>query len=238
MSDFSNQVVLVTGATGSLGRIVAQAFLDAGAHLALPARSSDRLTGLFPDLDGSPDHLLLGDFNTTDSDSVSEIVQKIVDRFGRIDVLVSTIGGYQAGTPVHETPLSTWDFMLNLNARSAFVLSQAVVPVMLEQGLGKIIHTSARAGLRGTANSSAYSASKSAVINLVQSLSAEVKANGINVNAVLPGTIDTPANREAMPNGDASRWVQPQALADVYLFLASDAACAIHGAAIPVYGLS
>ncbi len=238
MHDFSNHVVLVAGSTGGLGRIVAQAFLDAGAHLALPGRSADRLASLFPDLVDSPDHVLLGDFDVTDVESVSEAVKQTVEHFGRIDVLANTIGGYRAGTPVHKTPISTWDFMLDLNARSAFLLSQAVISVMLEQGSGKIIHTSARAGLQGSANSSAYSASKSAVISLVQSLSAEVKANGVNVNAVLPGTIDTSANREAMPNADTSRWVQPQALADVYLFLASDAARAIHGAAIPVYGLS
>lgn len=238
MFDFSDKVVLVAGATGGLGHTVALAFLDAGAHLALPGRSSDRLAGLFPDLVDSPNHLLLGDFNATDADSVADAVRRALDRFGRIDVLANTIGGYRAGTPVHETPLSTWDFMLNLNARSAFLLSQAVVPAMLEQGAGKIIHTSARNGLHGTANAAAYSASKSAVIRLVESLSAEVKAAGINANCVLPGTIDTPANRKAMPDADYSLWVTPQAIADVFLFLASDGARAIHGAAIPAYGLS
>jgi len=238
MFDFSNHVVLVTGATGGLGRIVAQAFLDAGAHLALPARSSDRLTGLFPDLAGSPDHLLLGDFNATDADSVAAAVRRTLDHFGRIDVLANTIGGYRAGTPVHETPLSTWEFMLDLNARSAFLLSQAIVPAMLDRGSGKIIHTAARAGLHGAANAAVYSVSKSAIIRLIESLAAEVKAGGINASCVLPGTIDTPANRESMPNADPTRWVTPQAIADVFLFLASDAARAIHGAAIPVYGLS
>jgi len=238
MHDYSNKVVLVAGATGGLGHTVAQAFLDAGAHLALPARSSDRLAGLFPDLDGSPGHLLLGDFNAIDAESVSDAVRRTLDHFGHIDVLTNTIGGYRAGTPVHETPLSTWDFMLNLNARSAFLLSQAVVPAMLDQEAGKIILTAARAGLHGTANAAAYSVSKSAVIRLTESLSAEVKASGVNVNCLLPGTIDTPANREAMPNADPARWVTSQAIADVFLFLASDAARAIHGAAIPVYGLS
>jgi len=109
---------------------------------------------------------------------------------------------------------------------------------MLDQGSGKIIHTAARPGLEGAAGASAYSASKSAVIRLVESASAEVKQRGINVNCILPGTIDTPDNREAMPDADFSQWVNPESLADVILFLASDASRDIHGAAIPVYGLT
>jgi NAD(P)-dependent dehydrogenase (short-subunit alcohol dehydrogenase family) len=164
------------------------------------------------------------------------MVEGALRRFGRIDVLVNAAGGYRAGTPVHDTPLETWEFLLSLNARTAFITSSAVVPAMLEQGSGKIVNVAARAALKGGAKSAAYSASKSAVLRLTESLSAELKGSGINANCVLPGTIDTPQNREAMPNADTSRWVAPEALADVILFLASDAARAVHGAAVPVYG--
>jgi NAD(P)-dependent dehydrogenase (short-subunit alcohol dehydrogenase family) len=128
--------------------------------------------------------------------------------------------------------------MLSLNARSAFVLSQAVIPHMLEQGSGKIVHTAAKSGLKGGAGNAAYGASKSAVVRLVESLAAELKHEGINVNCVLPGTIDTPQNRKSMPKADHSRWVPPEAIADVILFLASDLAWPVNGAAIPVYGQS
>jgi NAD(P)-dependent dehydrogenase (short-subunit alcohol dehydrogenase family) len=174
----------------------------------------------------------------TDPDSVATLVPAVIARFNRIDVLANTVGGFRAGTPVHETPVDVWDFMLNLNAKTAFLLSQAVIPTMLMQQSGRIIHVSARAGLSGGAKSAAYSISKSAVIRLTESLSAELRLQGISVNCVLPGTIDTPQNRDAMPNADVSRWVLPEALADVIVFLASDAARAITGAAIPVYGQS
>jgi NAD(P)-dependent dehydrogenase (short-subunit alcohol dehydrogenase family) len=236
--DFADQVVMVGGAAGNLGQAVAQAFHAAGANLVLLDRSSDRLSGLFPELADSSKHLLIGSVDATDADSVEQAVRAALDRFDRIDALANTIGGYRAGTPVHETPLQALDFMLDLNARTAFTLSRAVVPAMLEQGSGKVIHTAARAALAGRAKSAAYSISKSAVIRLVESMAAELKHQGINVNCVLPGTIDTPQNREAMPRADHSRWVPPEAIADVVLFLASDAARAVNGAAIPVYGRS
>jgi NAD(P)-dependent dehydrogenase (short-subunit alcohol dehydrogenase family) len=128
--------------------------------------------------------------------------------------------------------------LLNLNARTAFILSRAVVPHMLAQGSGKIVHVAARAALARARKAAAYSASKAATVRLVGSLAAELRRENINVNCVLPGTIDTPQNREAMPKADHSRWIPPEAIADVMLFLASDAAWAVNGAAIPVYGKS
>ncbi len=238
MFEFTDRIVLVAGAAGNLGQAVARAFHAAGAHLVLLDRASDRLQNLFPEMASSPDHLLLGSVDATDAGSVERAVQAAVERFGRIDVVVNAVGGWRGGTPVHETPLETWDFLHDLNARTAFILSRAVVPRMLEQGSGKIIHTAARAGLTGSAKGSAYSASKSAVLRLVESLAAELRHQGIHVNCVLPGTIDTPQNRQAMPKADHSRWVSPEAIADVVLFLASDAARAVNGAAVPVYGRS
>jgi NAD(P)-dependent dehydrogenase (short-subunit alcohol dehydrogenase family) len=141
------------------------------------------------------------------------------------------------GHAVHETPDDTWELMLGLNAKSVINCARAVVPGMLAAGHGKIVNIAALAGLSGKANMGAYSASKSAVIRLTESMSAELRDKGINVNCILPSTIDTPQNRADMAKADPRRWVAPEALADVVLFLASDAARAIHGAAIPVNGL-
>jgi NAD(P)-dependent dehydrogenase (short-subunit alcohol dehydrogenase family) len=171
-----------------------------------------------------------------DPAAVDEVVQATLHRFGKIDILVNTVGGYRAGTPVHETPIETWDFMMSLNARSAFVMSRAVLPAMLKQGRGKIINISAGSALKGGANSAAYAASKSAVARLTESMAEEYKRLGININAILPGTIDTPQNREAMPKADFSLWVKPEMIARVVLFLASEDASPIHGALIPVFG--
>ncbi len=238
MFDFSNQVVMVAGASGNLGAAVARTFHAARAGLVLIDRATDRLPGLFPELAGSPEHLLLGSVDAMDAESVERAVEAVLERFGRIDVLANTVGGYRAGTPIHETPPETWDFMLDLNARTAFMLSRAVVPAMLQRGRGKIVHVASRAGLAGGAKAAAYSAGKSAVIRLVESMAAELRHQGINVNCVLPGTIDTPQNRRDMPKADHSRWVPPEAIAEVMLFLASDPAWPINGAAVPAYGKS
>ncbi|MCA9936847.1 MAG: SDR family oxidoreductase [Ardenticatenaceae bacterium] len=232
MFDFTNQVVLVTGASGNLGMAVAQAFQRAGANLALIGRQA------IPELTTNPTQTLIQAADLTNEDETETAVRTIIDHFGRIDVLVHIVGGYRAGTPLHETPLATLDFMLNLNAKTTFITNQAVIPYMIQQGTGKIINLASRPGLQGYANTSAYSAAKAAVIRLTESAAAELRDKGINVNCILPGTIDTPQNRDAMPNADFSRWVQPASLADVILFLASPAARDIHGAAIPVYGRS
>jgi NAD(P)-dependent dehydrogenase (short-subunit alcohol dehydrogenase family) len=236
MFEFSDQIVLVGGASGNLGQAVAQAFHAAGASLVLLDRKPDQLSKLFPELAGTTEHLLPGAVDATDTESVTSAVQAAINRFGRIDVLANTVGGYRAGTPVHETPLETLDFMLNLNTRTAFILSQAVVPHMLAQGSGKIVHVAAQSALKGGANSYAYSVSKCGIVRLVESMAAELGQSGVNVNCVLPGTIDTPQNRQAMPKADHSRWTPPEAIADVMLFLASPAARAVSGAAVPVDG--
>ena len=236
MYDFSSKIVMVSGASGNLGQAVARAFFAAGASLVLLDRNADQLSDLFPDLTGSSKHLLLGSVDATDAESVASAVRAAMDHFGRIDVLANAVGGYRAGTPVHETPLETLDFMLNLNTRTAFVLSRATVPHMLAQGSGKIIHVAARSALKGGADAAAYSISKSGIVRLVESMAAELGQSGVNVNCVLPGTIDTPQNRQAMPTADHSRWTPPEAIADVMLFLASPAARAVVGAAVPVYG--
>lgn len=236
MVDFSDKVVVITGAAGNLGSAVVRAFEAQGASLVLLDRNAGRLQEIFPVISRLKKHLLVDGVDMASKESVDDAISKLIAHYGHVDVLVNTVGGYQAGTPVHETPVETMEFLMDLNARTTFLSCQAAIPHMLKAGSGKIINIGARQGTKGLANSGVYAMSKSAVLRLTESLSAELKREGINVNAVLPGTIDTPANRKEMPDADLSRWVTPQAISEVILFLASDSASAVHGALIPVFG--
>jgi NAD(P)-dependent dehydrogenase (short-subunit alcohol dehydrogenase family) len=237
MFDFSNQVVMVTGASGNLGRALVERFYQAGAKMVLLERNPDKLQLAFPDLANQLEHLIAG-ADLTKMEAVQAVVEEVVLKFGRVDVLINTVGGFRAGTPLHETPLDTFDFLMNLNARTVYIAAQAVLPTMLAQGSGKIISVAARPGLEGRENQAAYSASKAAVIRLTESMSAEYRMQGINVNCIVPGTIDTPQNRSANPDADYTRWVQPESLSDVIAFLASDLARDVHGVTLPVVGKS
>jgi NAD(P)-dependent dehydrogenase (short-subunit alcohol dehydrogenase family) len=238
MFNFENQVIMISGAAGNIGQVLARAFQDAGGKLALVDRGRERLESAFPDLVSAKDHLLVDCADVMEEDAVAESLEESLEHFGRIDVLVNTVGGFHAGTPTHETPLDTWDFMLKLNARSVFIICKQVIPIMLQQGSGKIVNFAARPGLQGKSGMSAYSASKAAVFRLTETMAAEYREHDINVNCVIPGTMDTPANRENMPEADFNTWVEPASLAQVILFLSSPAAKDVHGAAIPVYGKS
>ena len=226
-----DKVVLITGAAGNLGRAVVTAFANQGATLVFADYSRDGLQAI-PE-EGHALHVDL-----TSEESVSNMVGQAIEACGRIDVLANIAGGFTMGPMLHETPGKDWEFMMNLNARSVFYVSKAVIPHMLEQGSGSIVSVSARAAREGKGRMGPYCASKAAVITLTESMAAEHKYNNINVNCILPGTIDTPQNRDDMPDADFSKWVPPSALADVVTFLASDAARCVTGAAIPVYGQS
>jgi NAD(P)-dependent dehydrogenase (short-subunit alcohol dehydrogenase family) len=229
-------VVLITGATGNLGSVTAHAFQGAGAQTVLVDRSRERLREAFAGLADSPQHILAGGVDLSDVNSLAQLIADTLARFGRIDALVNTVGAWRGGRPVHEADLADWDFLFNVNLRTTLLCCRAVVPPMLKQGRGNIINIASRDGLAGSAGYAAYSASKSAVLRLTESLADEVKASNINVNCILPGTIDTPQNRAANPGADFSLWVEPAAIAEVILFLASDASRAINGAAVPVFG--
>jgi len=237
MFDFSGKVVIVTGSSGNLGRAVAHAFLTSGARAALFDRLKGEPAELFPDLSLSEAEALPVEVDLTDSAAVATQVAAVVSHFGRLDILVNTAGGYR-GHALTDTSPEEWDFLMNLNARTVFNTCRAALPYLVDQGAGKIINIAARAALAGKANMAVYTAAKSAVVRLTEGIAEEVKGRGVNVNCILPGTLDTPQNRQARPDEDHSRWVTPEDLAEVILFLASDAARAIHGAAIPVYGLS
>src|SRR5882724_2604822 len=231
-----DKVTIVTGAVGNLGTATARLFQQAGAKTVLVDRSQDRVREAFKDIADSPDHLLAGGIDLSDAASLGKLIEQTLGRFGRVDALVNTVGGYRGGKPVHEADLADWDFLFNVNVRTTLLCCRAVIPQMLKQQRGKIINVASRDGLSGSAGYAAYSASKSAVLRLTEALANELKASNINVNCIMPGTIDTPQNRAAVPNGDYSKWVEPQAIANVITFLASDIWRAINGAAIPVYG--
>lgn len=236
MNTFQGKVVMITGAAGNLGSAVARAFQQNEAHLVLVDHKEGRLAEMYPEWAESTEHHLAPGVDLTDQASVRDAVQKALDRLGQIDVLVNTVGGFTMGSAVHETELATWEQMMNLNARSVLTSAKAVVPHMLEAGSGKIINIGARTSLEGKPRMGAYSAAKAAVLSLTESMSAELKSENINVNCVLPGTIDTPPNRAAMPKANVEKWVTPESLAEVIMFLASDAARDIHGVAVPVFG--
>jgi NAD(P)-dependent dehydrogenase (short-subunit alcohol dehydrogenase family) len=226
MSAFAGRVVIVTGAAGALGRAVAETFAMRGARLAL--------IDIVP-IEG-PHASYVCDLG--DAAACVATVARIHDALGRIDALANVAGGFTMGEAVHETSDETWTHMLSLNAGTVLNMTRATVPHLLRAGRGAIVNVAARAGLRGSAHMAAYAASKSVVIRLTEALADELKGKGINVNCVLPSIIDTVRNRADMPRADPTKWVTPNDLAAVIAFLASDDARAIHGAAIPVEGLS
>jgi NAD(P)-dependent dehydrogenase (short-subunit alcohol dehydrogenase family) len=231
----AGQVVLITGAAGTLGRAVAAAFADAGARLVLVDIAAKGLEAAYG-AEGENSLPLVVDLS--DRSAIDAALAAATRKFGPVQIVCNIAGGFNMGPAVHETTDAFWDGLMELNVGSVLNVVRAVVPGMLTAGFGKIVNIGAMGGVTGKGHMGAYSASKSVVIKLTESLDAELRDKGINVNCVLPSIIDSPANRADMPDADPAKWVAPDALADVILFLASDEARAIHGASIPVVGLS
>jgi len=237
MTQTVNPVAVITGAAGNLGQATARKFHALNYQLALLDRSTESLKSLSEELGNERVSTYAVDL--INPESVQGVVKRICDDLGHIEVLANIAGGFTMGPLIQDTQNRDWDFMFDLNARSVFHMCREVLPVMLaNQASGRIINVSARAALNGKAKMGPYCASKSAVLTLTESLAAENWSNDINVNCILPGTIDTPQNRADMPNADFSSWVAPSQLADVVAFLASADASAVNGAAIPVFGKS
>ena len=237
MNDKDQRVVLITGAGGNLGRAVATAFAADGAALALLDRNASAIEETIAACRGQSSARAFAT-DLIEPAAVESAIAAVIDSFGRIDVLANIAGGFTMGPLVQDTADRDWDFMMNLNARTVFNTCRQVIPHMLAQGGGRIVNVSARAAAQGKGRMAPYCASKAAVITLTESLAAENRHTGINVNCILPGTIDTPQNRADMPDSNFDHWVPPAALADVVFFLASEGARCINGAAIPVYGQS
>jgi NAD(P)-dependent dehydrogenase (short-subunit alcohol dehydrogenase family) len=230
----STRTVLLTGAAGHLGKAVAANFASQGAQLVLVDRRQSQLEAAF----GGQVGCLALAADLLDGEQAASAVAAAVARFGAIDVLCHLAGGFRMGEEVHQTSDATLDFLFDINVRTLLTIARAVVPQMIAGGGGKIVTVGAHAAQRGAATMGAYCAAKSAAIRLTEAMSAELREHNINVNCVLPTIIDTPDNRASMPDADPARWVAPAALAEVIAFLASDGARAVHGAAVPVSGLS
>ena len=216
------KVILITGGAGALGQTVVRAFVSAGASVILGDLNPVQLPGVTA---------LKADF--TDQTQVRGLVNEVIQSSGRLDALVNLIGGFATGRVV-DTDVSLWQRMLAMNLTSAFLLSQAVLPSMLERRQGRIVHVAAQAALEPFPGAAAYIVSKAGLVALIRTLSKELNGSGVTVNGVLPITIDTPANRKAMPEADLSKWARPESIARTLAFLASDDANQINGALIPL----
>lgn len=235
---FSGQVVLIAGGTGGLGHAVSLAFLQEGARVAVTYRRQEELIALRSAAGASAPSLTGHDADVTDEAAARQLVGNVLSANGRLDAMVNTVGAYAGGVKLWETDTKIFDRMLALNLRSGYALSRAAIPAMLRQGRGVIVNVAAKAAFDHAAGAAAYAASKAAALAMMDSLAADVKGTGIRVNSVLPSIMDTDANRKAMPGADFGKWPKTEDVARVILFLCSDDAKVIHGAAVPVYGES
>ncbi|MGA9565014.1 MAG: SDR family NAD(P)-dependent oxidoreductase [Candidatus Korobacteraceae bacterium] len=223
------QVAIVTGASGALGSDVVKSLLAAGATVVAIDRSNAKSTS-------QEAGVTRFSANLTDAREVKQLIASVFAKFGRIDVLVHVMGAFAGGASVAETDDATWQKMMDINLNAAFYVLRAVVPVMRQAEHGRIIAIGSRQAVQPAAGVGAYSASKAALVSLVQAVALENKDKNIRANVILPGTMDTSANRTAMPKANFERWVKTSHVADLVVVLAGDAAIEINGAAIPVYG--
>ena len=218
------KVVLIAGGSGALGQTIAPACVEAGAKVITVDRHP-------PSIQRKGIVAMTGD--VTDEADSRRIVTDVIQKAGRLDVLINLVGGFAEGR-VQDTDATVWQRMLTTNLTSGFLLSRAVLPAMTQQRAGRILHIAAKASIDPFPGAAAYIVAKSGLVALIRTLALELTGSGVTVNGVLPGTIDTPSNRKSMPDADPSKWVKPESIADLLLFLASDEASQINGALIPV----
>lgn len=228
-------LVVVTGAAGNLGRVIAEMFMRVGARLLLVDVDQAALTRVFGESKEGCESVAA---DLTDATVTEAALAPVLERLGPVDVLCNIAGGFAMGPDVHQTPDQSWRHLMDLNVATLINTCRVVVPAMIRAKRGKIINVAAAGAAKGAAGMGAYAASKNAVARLTESMAMELRESGINVNAVAPSIIDTAPNRAAMPDADPARWVTPDDLALVVRFLASPEARAIHGAVVPVVGLS
>lgn len=228
MKQLAGKAVLITGAAGGLGRAVVKEFADQGADVwaVLAPGEPDPFQGAVRTLQA----------DLTEPAGAETAVRSVLGAAGSLDALVHLVGGFAGGEPAASTSDETWRRMFALNLDAAFYAIRAALAPMLEARSGRILAIGTRTALEPAANLCAYNASKAALVSLIRTVALEVKDSGVTANIVLPSVIDTPANRAANPGADHSRWVKPESIASLLAFLASDAASAINGAVIPIYG--
>lgn len=234
----SGKVAVVTGATGALGRVAAKMLLNEGARVVSMFRTVEKRSELVDFIGETDNKLTSVQVDVTDERSVQAFFRKVSDEYGRVDILLNIVGAYKGGADIADTKESDWDFMMGVNLKSAFLCCKAALPYMVRQNYGKIVNVASRTAVekRYRSKSGAYAVSKAGVIVLTETVAEEVKKYDINVNCVMPSTIDTLANRRNLPDADFSKWVKPEQIAKVILFLVSDDSKIISGASIPVYG--
>ena len=235
---FSGKLALVTGGTGGLGRAVTLAFLAEGAKVVVTYQKQEEFDAVKSAAGKNGASLEGRRVDVTDEGEVRQFIESILAQHSRLDILVNAVGSFAGGGKLWELDTKAFDLMMALNVRSGYALARTVAPVMLKQKSGAIVNVASKAALDHGPGVAAYAASKAAALALMDSLAAEVKGTGVRVNSVLPSIIDTEANRKAMPNADFTKWPKPEEIARVILFLCSDDAKLIHGAAVPVYGES
>lgn len=223
------KVAIVTGANGGLGTYVTQALLDAGATVVGVSRKIQQSEFTSSAFTALPAEMSTGD-------GARKMVEGAVAQFGRIDIVVHTVGGFAGGRSIAETDDGAFQRMFDLNLNSTFYFLRAVLPAMRKTGNGRIIAIGSRAAVDPGAGVGAYSASKAAMVSLIRTVALENKDAGITANVILPGTMDTQANRKSMPTADRSKWVQPSDIASLIVWLAGEAGKDVNGAVLPVYG--
>ncbi|MGB2636494.1 MAG: SDR family NAD(P)-dependent oxidoreductase [Candidatus Acidiferrum sp.] len=231
----NGKVALVAGGTGGLGNAVTLAFLEVGYTVAVTYQTPEKWAALQKDV-GPSERLEGYRVDVTDEAAVKGLIETLVSKHGRLDALVNNVGAYAGGIKLWELQESVFEKMLAQNLRSGFALAHGAVPAMLKQGSGAIVNIAAKAALDHAAGASAYAASKAAALAMMDSLAADLKGTGVRVNSILPSIIDTEANRKAMSGSDFAKWPKPADIARVILFLCSDDAKVVQGAAVPVYG--
>lgn len=234
----SEPVVLVTGGAGNLGRVVTRRFLDAGWRVAVPLHKTDSKDALADAVRDHPGRLQTFLLDLTTERGAQAAIRQTTEWAGRLDAVAHTVGGWLGGMALTDTPIEGWDRMMDLNVKSAYLVARFAIPAMARAGGGSMVVVSARASQQDRAGNVAYAVSKAALNALVAGLHDEYRKEGVRFNAVLPGTIDTPANRAAMPNADPSHWTTPDEIARVVLFLAGPESRSVSGALVPVAGES
>jgi len=234
----SGKVVVVAGGTGGLGQAVSLAFLNEDDRVIVTYRKEEEFAALKKLAGGNGSRLEGYIVDATDEVAVAKFIEGVVERHGRLDAMVNTVGGYAGGVKLWELDTKVFDQMLALNLRSGYALSRAAVRVMLKQGRGAIVNVAAKAAIDHEAGAGAYAASKAAAVAMMDSLAEDLKGTGVRVNSILPSIIDTETNRRAIPKADFTKWPKPEDIARVIVFLCSDDAKVIHGAAVPVFGNS
>jgi len=233
---FKNKVVLVAGGTGGLGRAVSLAFLSERANVIVTYMRAEEFQALEGEAGVGALRLAGHQVDVTDEAAARKLVDGIVAEHGRLDAMVNTVGGYAGGVKLWELDTKVFDQMMALNLRSGYALARAAMGPMLKRKAGAIVNVASKAAVDHAAGASAYAASKAAAVAMIDCLAADAKGTGVRVNSVVPSIIDTPANRKAMPDANFAVWPKPEDIAKVILFLCTDDAKVIHGAAIPVYG--